>query len=701
MTAALTTSLGNKGGIRSLFGNGNTRDLGLGIGVIAIIAVMILPLPPLLLDFGLAISIALSVMILMSALVIEKPLQMSSFPTILLIVTMLRLALNLASTRLILGHGHEGTAAAGSIIEAFGKFLMGGNVVMGLTLFAILLIINFMVITKGAGRIAEVAARFSLDAMPGKQMAIDADLSAGIIDDKQAKERRAELEGESAFFGAMDGASKFVRGDAIAGLLITFLNIVVGLIIGIAVHGVPAGEAFHTYTLLTVGDGLITQIPALIVSVAAGLLVTKSGVVGRTEAAIMDQLARYPKAMGMAAAAMIGMSLMPGIPFLPFFVLGLAFCFGTWKLFEQAKAKDLQAARAKAAENMVQGDEDEPISATLSIDPVRIELGYGLLGLINSTDGDYRLEDQVKALRKQMAIDYGFVLPSVRLLDNLGLQANEYVLYIKETEVGRGELRADKLMVIHNGTDLSDMPGEKTEEPAFGLPAIWIDRSLRDEANFRGLTVVDASTVITTHVTETLKENISDLFSYADTHKLLKELPEEAQKLVSDLVPSKVSVSSIQRVLQNLLTESVSIRDLATILEGIAEAVGYTQNIMNITEHVRARLARQISAANTRGGSLPVVFLSPKWEEAFVGSLVANGDDKQMAMQPSALQEFITEFREVFDRLAMQGEMPALLTSAVSRPYVRSVIERVRPATVVLSQNEIHARAKVRGLCAL
>ena len=694
-SAALPMGLMDRLGLRNLSG-GNARDLGLGLGVIGIITVMIIPLPAILLDLGLALSIGFAVMILMSALVIEKPLQLSSFPTILLIVTMLRLALNIASTRRILGHGHEGTDAAGSVIQAFGTFLMGGNVIMGLTLFAILLIINFVVITKGAGRIAEVAARFSLDAMPGKQMAIDADLSAGLIDEKTAKARRAELEGESAFFGAMDGASKFVRGDAIAGLMITFLNIVVGLIIGIVVHGVKIGDAFHTYTILTVGDGLITQIPALIVSIAAGLLVTKSGVSGRTEAALVEQLARFPKAMGMAAFAMIGLAVMPGLPFVPFALLGAAFGVGAYKLSKRAEAKRIADAQAAALEAVV-APEDEPIAATLLIDPVRIELGFALLGLINNTAGDHRLEDQVRALRKQMAIDYGFVLPSVRLLDNLGLQANEYVLYVKETEVGRGELRADKLMVIHNGDDLSELGGEQTNEPAFGLPALWIDRSSREHANFRGLTVVDASTVITTHLTEVLKDNIADLFSYSETQKLLKDLPEEAQKLVGDLVPSKVSVSSIQRVLQNLLSEGVSIRDLATILEGIAEAVGYTQNIMMITEHVRARLARQISSVNSRDGVLPVVMLSPEWEQNFGESLIGNGEDRQLAMAPSQLQGFIADVKEVFDRLAKQGELPCLLTSPIARPYVRSVIERVRPATVVLSQNEIHPRAKIRA----
>lgn len=700
MNAATQTAPVGGGNFFAQLVNGNGKDLGLGLGVIAIISVMIVPLPALLLDIGLALSIAFAVMILMSALVIEKPLQLSSFPTILLIITMLRLALNIASTRLILGHGHEGTGAAGSVIEAFGTFLMGGNVIMGLTLFAILLIINFIVITKGAGRIAEVAARFSLDAMPGKQMAIDADLSAGIIDDKQAKARRAELEGESAFFGAMDGASKFVRGDAIAGLLITFLNVAVGLIIGITVHGVDAGTAFHTYTVLTVGDGLITQIPALIVSIAAGLLVTKSGVAGRTEAALVEQLSRYPKAMGMAAFALGAMSLMPGLPFLPFALLAAVFGYGTMVLSRRARERKIEEARREAAEQVV-AEEEEPISTALAIDPVRIELGFGLLGLINNKSGDHRLEDQIKALRKQLAMDFGFVLPSVRLLDNLALPANEYVLYIKETEVGRGELRADKLMVIHNNEDLSALAGEAANEPAFGLPALWIDRGMREEADIRGLTVVDASTVITTHVTEALKDNISDLFSYVETQKLLKELPEEAQKLVSDLVPAKITVSSIQRVLQNLLSEGVSIRDLVTILEGIAEAIGYTQNIMMITEHVRARLARQISSTNTRDGTLPVVMMSPEWEQIFAESLMGQGEDRQMAMAPSELQRFMREVRDLFDRLAMQGQMPCLLTSPAARPYVRSIIERVRPSTVVLSQNEIHPRAKVKALGSL
>lgn len=679
-----------------------SRELGLAAAVILIIAMLILPLPSWLLDLGLAVSIAMSVMILMAALLIEKPLQLSAFPTILLIVTMLRLALNIASTRLILSHGHEGTHAAGGVIEAFGTFLMAGNVVLGLTIFAILLLINFVVITKGAGRVAEVAARFSLDAMPGKQMAIDADLSAGMINESEARSRRSELENESAFYGAMDGASKFVRGDAIAGLIITALNIVVGLIIGVGVHGVDLSTAFHSYTVLTVGDGLVSQIPALIVSTAAGLLVTKGGMSGSTQSALVDQLTRHPKAAGMAAMLLGALALLPGLPFLPFAFLAAGCGYGAWALSRRAEQRQKEAAQEQAVAAMSAAVPEEPLSKSLAIDPIRIELGYGLLRLIGEAAGDNRLEDQVRALRRQMAADLGFLMPSVRLLDNLSLQPNEYLILVKETQVGRGELRADRLMVISPGGnlgELSDLRGEEAREPAFGLPALWIDRGLREEASMRGLTVIDAATVITTHLTEVLKDNIADLFSYADTQKLLKELPEEAQKLVSDLIPSRISVSGVQRVLQNLLSEGISIRDLATILEGIADATGLSQNIMLMTEHVRARLARQISAAYAQNGVIPVVMLSPDWEARIAESL--QGEERQLAMSPSALQAFVAAIRDTFDRLAAEGELPCLLTSPVSRPYVRSIIERVRPATVVLSQNEIHARAKVRTLATI
>lgn len=674
------------------------RDLALGGSVIAIIAMLILPMPAWLLDLGLALSITLSVMILMTALFIEKPLELSAFPTILLVTTMLRLGLNLASTRLILAHGHEGGHPAGAVISAFGEFLIGGEPVIGITIFMILIVINFVVITKGAGRIAEVAARFSLDAMPGKQMAIDADLSAGMITEQQARERRTEIEAESGFFGSMDGASKFVKGDAVAGLLIAAINIIVGLIIGVAIHGAPFVEAFHTYTLLTVGDGLVSQIPALIVSTAAGMLVSKGSVAGKTGTALGDQLGRYPKAFGMVSFLMAALALMPGLPFIPFALFSGVTGWLAWKMMRSAENTARAAAIAKAGEAMQAQEADEPMSQTLAIDAVRLEIGYALLPIINNSVSEPHLEDQVRALRRQMATEFGFVLPTVRIIDNMALKANEYVVHIKETEAARGEIRIDKLLVINAGNDVLGLPGEETREPVFNLPALWIDRSLRDEAGLRGLTVVDCGTIIVTLLTELVKSNIADFLTYAETHKLLHEIHKESERLVGDLIPAKISISGVQRVLQNLLSEGVSIRDLPTILEGIAEATSSPASLTDITEHVRGRLARQISAQQSHEGAIPIVTLSPEWDNEFAESIIGEGDDRHLAMAPSSLQGFIAAVRESYDRLASGGEIPCMLTNPAIRPFVRSIIERVRPATVVLSQNEIHTRARVRVL---
>ncbi|WP_404367704.1 flagellar biosynthesis protein FlhA [Sphingomonas sp. MMS24-J45] len=674
------------------------QDLALAGSVIAIIAMLILPLQAWVLDMGLALSITLSVMILMTALFIEKPLELSAFPTILLIATMLRLGLNLASTRLILSHGHEGSQAAGGVIGAFGEFLMGGQPVIGLTIFAILVVINFVVITKGSGRIAEVAARFSLDAMPGKQMAIDADLSAGMITEAEARTRRSEIEAESGFYGAMDGASKFVKGDAVAGLMITAINILVGLIIGVVIHGVPVGDAFQTYTTLTVGDGLVSQIPALIVSTAAGLLVSKGGVSGKTGAALGVQLGRYPKAFGMVALLMGALAIMPGLPFVPFAAFSALCGWVAWTMSKRAEAEATANRVAEAQAGLAAQQVDEPVSRTLAIDSVRLEIGYALLPLINDSNAEPRLDDQVRALRRQMALDYGFVLPSVRIIDNMALKANEYIVYIKETEAARGEIRLDKLLVINAGGGGLGIVGEETREPVFGLPALWIDRALRDEAGVRGLTVVDCGTIITTHLTELVKDNIADLLSFTETHKLLTEIHKDSEKLVAEIVPAKISISGVQRILQNLLSEGISIRDIPTIMEGIAEAAPLSNNLTQMTEHVRGRLARQISAQQTREGAIPILTLSPHWDAEFAESIVGVGDDRHLAMAPSSLQAFIASVRETYDRLAAGGEIPCMLTNPAIRPFVRSIIERVRPATVVLSQNEIHARARIRAL---
>ncbi len=676
-------------------------DIVFAIGIIGILSVLLFPVPTGVLDLFLSISITISVLILMNSLFVSRALDFNSFPTILLVTAMMRLGLNVASTRLILSEGHTGTDAAGHVIEAFGTFVMGGSVVIGVIVFAILTIINFVVITKGSGRIAEVSARFSLDAMPGKQMAIDADLSAGLINEEQAKKRRKELEDESAFFGAMDGASKFVRGDAIAGLLITFINFIGGIVIGTVQRDLPFSEAVETYTILTIGDGLVSQIPALIVSTAAGLLVSKSGVIGSTEKAIFSQLGRFPQSMGVTSGLLTFLAFMPGLPMLPFATLAAATGGMAWFIHQtQKKEKALiegketdEKTKAAAAEAA-----DEPIDKSLEIDALKLELGYGLLPLINYQKG-HRLTEQIKALRKQLAKDLGFIMPSVRIQDNMQLPANTYVVKMKDIECGRGDIRTDMLLVMDPRGDKITLPGEDTTEPAFGLPAKWVAETHREEALFRNYTVVDPPTVVTTHLTEVIKENISELLSYSETQNLLTQLGEKHKKLVEDTVPGQISVSGVQRVLQSLLGEQVSIRDLPTILEAVSEATRVSSNLTHITEHVRQRLARQICHSNvTTDGAIPILTLSPEWEQSFVESIVGEGEEKQLAMSPSRLQQFVKKVREIYEQQAMRGEVPVLLTSPSVRPYVRAIVERFRPSTVIMSQNEIHSKFRLKNL---
>ena len=692
--AAPKTGAGRLGSMIAMLGRG---DIMLAIGVIGIMVVLIMPLPAFLLDLFLAVSITFSILILMTALFVQHSLEFTAFPTVLLIATMLRLSLNLASTRLILSHGHNGTSAAGHVIEAFGSFVMGGNFVIGIIVFAILIIVNFMVITKGSGRIAEVAARFSLDAMPGKQMAIDADLSAGLINEQEAKKRRKELEDESSFYGAMDGASKFVKGDAIAGLLITFINVIGGIIIGVFQMGITFSQAAHSYTILTVGDGLVSQIPALVVSTAAGLLVSKAGLSGAADKALTKQLSGYPQALGMVAAVMGIMALLPGIPTLPFGALAAGAGYLAFIVSRTQRLTLKTAATAKVAEQAKAAPTEEPIAAALKMDDLKIELGYALLSLVNSLDGSDRLTEQIKALRRSLASEMGFVMPAVRILDNVQIEGNSYVIKVKETEAGSGQIFASQYMVMDPGGGQVQLPGHHTVEPTFGLPATWVDANLREEAAIRGYTVVDSTTVLSTHLTEIIKANVSDLLSYAEVQKLLRELPKEQGELVKDIVPSQISVTGIQRVLQQLLAERVSIRDLPTILEGIAEAVGFTRNPRNIAEHVRTRLARQLCAQNVgANNTLPILTLSPRWETAFAEAIVGTGDDKHLAMQPSKLTEFVHAVRDGFEDAARAGEVPVLVTSASIRPFVRGIVERFHAQTTVMSQAEIHPRARLR-----
>jgi flagellar biosynthesis protein FlhA len=692
---SLSAMLAERPSPREMWGWVARGEVALALGIVGIVVLLILPVPAFLLDLLLSLSITSAILILMTSLLIKKPLEFTAFPSVLLVTTLYRLGLNIASTRLILGHGHEGVHGAGHIIESFGKLMMSGSFVIGIIIFAILVVVNFVVITKGSGRIAEVAARFTLDSMPGKQMAIDADLSAGLIDQEEAKRRRKELEQESTFFGAMDGASKFVRGDAVAGLIIVGINVVGGILIGVIQHHVPIGQAFATYTIMTIGDGLVSQIPALIISIAAGLLVSKSGVEGSADKALVTQLAMNPVSLGMVSAAAGVIAFIPGMPILPFAAISLAAGTLAWRRSKvEAELPKVEIAADAAPE-------EEPISQTLAIDEIKIELGYGLLGLINDLEGR-RLTDQIKALRRTLAADFGFVMPSVRILDNMRLASQGYCIRIKEMEAGAGEVRLGSLMAMDPRGGQVELPGEHVREPAFGLPATWIDEALREEATFHGYTIVDPATVLTTHLTEILKENMPDLLSYSEVQKLLKELPAEQKKLVEDLIPSIVSVATIQRVLQALLRERVSIRDLPAILEGIGEAAPHTASVANLVEQVRTRLARQLCFAyRGEDGALPIITMSPEWDAAFADALVGQGEEKQLALAPSRLQDFIRAVRESFERAALSGETPVLLTSPVIRPYVRSIIERFRGQTPVMSQNEIHPRARLKTVGAI
>jgi flagellar biosynthesis protein FlhA len=664
-------------------------DVALALGVVLLLAVLVVPLPVLLLDALLAISITVSVLVLMVSLFLLRPLDFTAFPQVLLLTTLLRLALNVATTRTILTYGHEGPQAAGQVIAAFGGFLMGGDVLVGLIVFAILLVVNFMVVTKGSGRIAEVSARFTLDAMPGKQMAIDADLSAGLIDEAEARRRRRELEEESAFHGAMDGAAKFVRGDAIAGLIVTAINLLGGIAMGMLRHGMGFGDAVVTFSTLTVGDGLVSQIPALLVSVAAGIVVTKGSGEGTADQAMARQLGGW-KPMALASGAAAVMALLPGMPFLPFLALSAGAGALAW-----AKRR-AQRAEAAAPPPPPPAPAEPPVAEALRMDLLRLELGYGLLSLA-AGDGP-RLTEQIRGLRRTMAQEMGFVLPSVRIQDNMELPPDTYVIRVKEVEAGRGQLRPPLHLAIDPSGQVPAMAGERTTEPTFGLPALWIAEELREEALARGCTVVDAAGVLSTHLTEIVREHMPELLSYAETQKLLDELPKEDQKLVAELVPAPVGVGGIQRILQALLAERVSIRDLPTILEGVQEACAAgARSIPAILAVVRTRLARQISdAARGPQGYVPLITLSAEWEQEFAEALVGPPEERQLAMAPSRLQAFMARLREAFDAAAAAGENPVLLCSGGIRAHVRAIVERFRPATPVLSQSEIHPRARIR-----
>jgi flagellar biosynthesis protein FlhA len=664
-------------------------DIGLALCVLFQLSILIMPIPTFLLDMALALSFIASILILLISLSLERPLDFSSLPTLLLLTTILRLSLNVATARLILSHGNEGPYAAGHVVAAFGSFLMGGDVVVGAIIFSMLLMVNFVVITKGSSRIAEVAARFYLDSMPGKQMAIDADMSSGIIDEPTARKRRAELAEESGFYGAMDGASKFVRGDAICALVITLINIFGGLAMGLLRAHMSIESALATFTTLTVGDGLVSQIPALLVSTAAGIVVSKGAIEGQMHGKLASQLGSNINPLAIAAAASGILALLPGLPTTPFLVVSMLAGAAAWQRFNARNA-----ALAEAVP-MVQPP-DTGLPSVSMLDVVRVELGYGLLELASGMG--QQIPEQIKRLRRALATELGFVLPSVRIQDNVELDPYNYVFTLKEISAGTGELRPLMMLAISPGDQAPALPGERTVEPTFGLPACWITPALADQARSANWTVVDPATVLTTHLAEVVKENIAEFLSYTETQKILGALPQEQQKLVADLIPSTITVGGLQRVLQMLLAERISIRDMPTILEAVQEACASNlKSVSLIVAHVRTRLSRQISDSLVGpGGYVPVIVISPEWEDILGASLIGAPEDRQLALGQEKLREFMERIKIVVDAAVQAGEKPVLLTSMPVRYHVHSIVDRIRMNLPVIAHAEVHRRARVK-----
>jgi len=669
-------------------------------GIVAMLTILFLPIPPFLIDLGLAFSIALSALILMVALWIQRPLDFSAFPTVLLIATILRLALNVATTRLILSRGGEGEEAAGHVVAGFSKFVMGGDFVIGLIIFAILVTVNFVVITKGATRIAEVGARFTLDAIPGKQMAIDADLSAGLIDDKEAQRRRRELEEESSFFGAMDGASKFVRGDAIAGLIITAINIFGGIIIGVTHHGLTLSRAADVYTKLSVGDGLVTQMPALIVSLSAGLLVSKGGTRGSAEQAVLRQLGGYPRAVSAASLMMFVLALMPGLPMVPFVLLGGVMAFVGYSLPRRQAARERKEAANKADER-AQADAKESVKESLKTAEIELSLGSHLsVHLLSSRN---ELAHRVSKIRKKFAKQYGFVIPEIKLSDNLSIDPKGYQIRIHDTRVAHGELRIGEVMVLVDKDGKPDVPGDEVIEPAFGMKALWVTEAFTDEVRRQGCKPVDNLSVLLTHLSEVLRANLPQLLSYKDMRGLLDRLEPEYKRLVDDLCPSQISYSGLLAILKILLGERVSIRNLHLILEAIAEIAPHVRRSEQVAEHVRMRLAQQICGDLSDNGVLNVLRLGNRWDLAFHQSLKRDGkgDVVEFDADPRLIEQFATEASAAIRKFTEDGTSVVLAVTPEARPYVRMILERVFPTLPILSHVEVARSAEIRALGAI
>ncbi|MEM9355573.1 MAG: flagellar biosynthesis protein FlhA [Pseudomonadota bacterium] len=673
------------------------KDIGFAMGIVMILTILFIPLPPVLVDFGLAISIALSVLILMVALWINKPLEFSSFPTILLIATMLRLSMNVATTRLILANGAEGPDAAGHVIGGFANFLMGDDFVIGVIVFIILLTVNFLVITKGATRIAEVGARFTLDAVPGKQMAIDADLSAGLISEQQAQERRRVLEEESAFFGSMDGASKFVRGDAIAGLIITAVNIFGGIIIGVARQGLSLNEAADAFIRLSVGDGLVSQIPALIISLAAGLLVSKGGERVPTEQVVSQQLGRYPRALIMVAGLMLLFAVAPGLPVLPFALLGIVLVLAA-RAIPRQRAEEAKVEQAKVAEKEKAEESARSAKESFRAPEIEVKLGRQLSSAM--LPQHEALSHRMTRIRRRFAKQYGFVIPEIKLTDDLELATKSYEISIHGTIAATSELQPGSVLVVVGDGPNPSISGDEVREPAFGARALWLPEVFSEDLRQEKFTPIDPASVLLTHLAEVVRGNLSRLLSYKDVRQLLSDLDPEYQRLLEEISPAHISYSGLQAILKSLLAERVSIINLHLILEAIAEIAPHVRRTEQIVEHVRIRLAQQICGDLAAKGVLSVLRLGNRWDLAFHESLRrdASGDISEFDIDPRLLEEFSKDATASIQSHLDSGEQPALVVEPDARPYVRMVIERLFSGLPVLSHVEIARGVEIRSL---
>ena len=671
-------------------------DVMVSLGLVTILLVMIIPMPPMLLDLFLALNITIALMIMIITLYVEKSLEFSIFPTVLLLTTLFRLSLNVASTRLILLYGDTGPLAAGKVIQSFGQFVVGGNYVVGIVVFLILVVINFIVITKGAGRVAEVSARFTLDAMPGKQMAIDADLNAGLINEEQARARREEITSEADFFGAMDGASKFVRGDAIAGIVITMINICAGFIIGVFQEGMPLMEAAHNYTTLTIGDGLVSQIPALVISTGAGILVSRSGGLGDFGTQLKRQFSFNVRAIWVVGTILLGFALIPGLPFVPFLLLSL-FLFGIAFMVQKTQ-REAAAELPEAAEAEAEAEEaEENYEQLLSVDLLELEVGYGLIRFVDASQ-DGELLNRIRSIRKQFALSLGFIMPPIHIKDNLQLKPNEYRLLLKGVPVAQAEMMPGHYMAMDAGNVTEKMKGVATVEPAFGLPAIWITEDKQERAQMAGYTVVDCNTVMATHISEEVKNHAHELIGRQEAQNLLDNMAKTYPKLVEELIPNLMSLGGVLKVLQNLLKEGVSIRDLRTILETLADYAPQVQDADVLTEYVRQALSRQISAAIAGDGdTLPIITLDHEVEQMIQNSVQRGGQAGGLALEPKKARGILEGIGQHLEKFK-GGATPVLLCPASIRLHVKKLTERYFPGLAVISHNEVAPQVKIQSL---